>query len=1277
MHNADKADMARWAADREAEAFRAIVVRYSGMVHGTCMRILTNAADAEDATQECFKALVVARRPPRGYVGPWLHRVATRLCLNRVRDEARRRERERRFASERGAATEPQWDDIEIYVDEAIAELPEKLRAPLVAHFLENRSHAAIAQALGIPRRTVTHRIGKGVERIGESLKKRGVLVTAAALTSMLSANLTEAASAPATLAAALGKLALAHSASAASAGSRAACSEGKSAIAKTAIAAAVTIVLVVGGLWIAWHSMREKSGGSLNQQRERIGAAGSDAATQNESEQALGGFAAAEGDKTVSAHGDAVRGDNIQQATTEAASDEQGGTITGQVIDVNSGEPVACVVVLARSAALSQWIRDSLEQTGILGQVFYAASMEVTDASGKQFKIGSNPTASENVITIEIADPSVEVHQVTSAPTDSDGRFCINGVPQGSSELGIEAGAWLLAETPASVEVAANGEVAVGPIFVALGGVVKGRVFDAETRQGIAGVAVETRPEGGGLAIYGGLTDISGHYEISGLPAGLHHVERGNVKGYQRFLEDDEYAVLVRLGGVVENIDFALSRGIRLAGRAVTERGAPLAGASLRCSMPECWPDDELFLCSGSDGRFEFRLPEGAGVWVHATKGELTSDLVGPLIPVTGKDEVVLSLYPGASIMGNVVDDQGRPMPQMVVLAVRDEDLYWYPPPGRVSIADECGAFALRGLIPGAQSLALAGTLQDLIDCEFGAAPPPEFAALLNPDGSIDSVREQKLLSMAYGYEDESMRVTLAPRETRTGIELVYADDEVGDEDDWGQLTISGHILDEEGASVRAVTVQAWAMPNERGTMGAWSTGMWGLALSDGSYTIPGLYEGAYRVRASAPGFLDHDPIVVAAGSENADIVLQKGAVIEGHVVNADTGRPVTAFQLEYRLDPDIDLPVDEETVGRSWPAAGSDAFKHPEGAFALRGLGAGRVTITAQADGYLMRWIDVAQVEPGKTTTGIVIRLAPAAPVTGTVVDTAGQPISGVEIHLEADDDDSYDEPVAWTQMDGAFEIRRIPAEQFTVIARKPPYAETSVPAESGASGTPPLRIVMQEGGTVTGTVTRAGEPAASYTRIAVVAKDDPGHAVIAEVNEDGTYTVQGVPTGAVNVRAGIGVAFDEDLEDLVSGEELTREAIVEAGETTVVDFSFPKGAASVEGVVQLNGQGVAKGYVTVQVDDVATGSAFLKRQSIEPGGYYLLEELPAGPAQVTVVAGAPAKPTFSKGMRLVLGAGETAACNIELTDEDAAEIPAPDAVWRAFADTPLPLE
>ena len=208
MKVSDTTLIEKWKNLHDPEAFTELVARHSAMVYRVACRILRDPGHAEEVAQECFLLLAekpaVVRRSPAG----WLHALAASRALDRLRNEQSRLVRESRYAEQMSTIRKPQWDDVQAYVDEAVADLPDTLREAVIYRYLEGHNLDETAQCLSISRSTVQARLEKAVGAIRLFLKGRGVAVPVGTLITTLSVGSAEAA--PATLTLALGKLALA-----------------------------------------------------------------------------------------------------------------------------------------------------------------------------------------------------------------------------------------------------------------------------------------------------------------------------------------------------------------------------------------------------------------------------------------------------------------------------------------------------------------------------------------------------------------------------------------------------------------------------------------------------------------------------------------------------------------------------------------------------------------------------------------------------------------------------------------------------------------------------------------------------------------------------------------------------------------------------------------------------------------------------------------------------------------------------------------------------------
>src|SRR5438552_14007125 len=125
--------LTRFLAQRDEEAFAALVRRHGAMVISVCRRILGNAADADDAFQTTFLVLVRKARSlkSRSVLGDWLHGVAKRSALKARASAQRRRVKEQAMARSESPGAEPRDDWLPI-LDEELTRLPEKYRLPII-----------------------------------------------------------------------------------------------------------------------------------------------------------------------------------------------------------------------------------------------------------------------------------------------------------------------------------------------------------------------------------------------------------------------------------------------------------------------------------------------------------------------------------------------------------------------------------------------------------------------------------------------------------------------------------------------------------------------------------------------------------------------------------------------------------------------------------------------------------------------------------------------------------------------------------------------------------------------------------------------------------------------------------------------------------------------------------------------------------------------------------------------------------------------------------------
>lgn len=146
----------------------ALFSAYGPRVYRRALRLLGNAADAEEATQEVFIRVLqgIGRFDQQAEITTWLHQITTNYCLNAMRDRARRRE----LDEEKSVAPSDQVEaghDALLLVRRLLERADEREGLAAVCVHLDGMSHDEAAAVMGVSRRTV----GNLLERFAEGAR--------------------------------------------------------------------------------------------------------------------------------------------------------------------------------------------------------------------------------------------------------------------------------------------------------------------------------------------------------------------------------------------------------------------------------------------------------------------------------------------------------------------------------------------------------------------------------------------------------------------------------------------------------------------------------------------------------------------------------------------------------------------------------------------------------------------------------------------------------------------------------------------------------------------------------------------------------------------------------------------------------------------------------------------------------------------------------------------------------------------------------------------------
>jgi RNA polymerase sigma factor (sigma-70 family) len=197
--SATQALLSEYANGGSEKAFRELVSSYVDFVFSTALRIVGGDRPlAEDVTQTVFTDLArkAALLPQDVQLGGWLHRHTCFVARKTLRRERRRIAREKQAVEMHNAEdyTEANLAQVALVLDEAINDLSGEDRSAIVLRFFEGLDYRSIGEAIGSSEDAARMRVSRAVDKVGSLLKRRGIVLTAAGISFVLSGKLASAA---------------------------------------------------------------------------------------------------------------------------------------------------------------------------------------------------------------------------------------------------------------------------------------------------------------------------------------------------------------------------------------------------------------------------------------------------------------------------------------------------------------------------------------------------------------------------------------------------------------------------------------------------------------------------------------------------------------------------------------------------------------------------------------------------------------------------------------------------------------------------------------------------------------------------------------------------------------------------------------------------------------------------------------------------------------------------------------------------------------------------
>jgi len=788
---------------------------------------------------------------------------------------------------------------------------------------------------------------------------------------------------------------------------------------------------------------------------------------------------------------------------------------------------------------------------------------------------------------------------------TDSDGTYTLNGLPSGTYrvEARIDNPNMNYAVESQTASVTAGSETTGVNFVLASGASISGTVTDSAGNP-IANAQLNAWNTEGGDGSGWAMTDSDGTYTMTGLSSGIYNVE----------VTSGSYAsaattVTVTSGQDVTGVDFVLSVGGSISGTVTYSDSSPAPNLRVECwnemgsGGGESWTESDgtytIMGLSTGTYRVEVRIDDSTSN--YAVDSQTVSVTAGS--ETTGVNFVLAS---GGSISGTVTDASG-PVANIRVECWNEQGSGWGD-----SMTATDGTYTINGLSTGTYrvmvrteqenlnyateeqtvsvtagsattgvdfSLTTGGSISGTVT--YGGSPVANaHVECWNHEGMgwgnawTESDGTYTITGLSSGvyeievrsdgttdYASEPQTVTVVAGQETSGVDFVLS----------AGASISGTVT-YSGSAVTNMRVECW---NEQGSG-------WGddETASDGTYTIPGLSAGTYRVKvrndwdptgaaATSNYAVDEIVVILTAGQQatGIDFALTMGGSISGTVT--DASGPVSHLRIETHCE-NCD----------SW----GEAMTSETGEYSITGLSTGtyRVGIRTEWDSttnYATEEQTVSVVE-GQETAGVDFVLTTGGSISGTVTYN-GDPVANMNVGVwcESTEAAGCGGGGTMTDSDGTYTISGLMSGTYHVnvhsdasgTASGTNYASEEI-IVTVTAGQPVTGVdfALTTGGSISGTVTASGTAVANL-RVECWMENGGGWGD-AWTASDGTYTITGLSTGTYHVE----IRASESDMNYASEEQVV--SVTAGQDTSGVDFSLATGGSISGTVAYSDGSGAS---------------------------------------------------------------------------------------------------